>query len=105
MMFFAWYTSTIVHALLFNHSQMLEGIRNTFKPKRCKIQMMDIHYNLISKYPEVPQWWYGIVFFISFVMAFVALVVYVPEAPKWVIYPLQNIEISCSFLRSAYHLL
>ena len=67
--------------------------------------MMDIHYNLISKYPEVPQWWYGIVFFISFVMAFVALVVYVPEAPKWVIYPLQNIEISCSFLRSAYHLL
>ena len=69
---------------MFHHHQMMEGIKNMFKPKRHEQEITDIHCALISKYPEVPQWWYGIVFFISFGMAFVALAVYVPDAPKWV---------------------
>lgn len=38
----------------------------------------------MSVYPEVPQWWYIVVFILSTIMAFVALTIYVPEAPKWV---------------------
>lgn len=63
---------------------MLDAIKTTVQPKRRQEQFTDIHYRLISVYPEVPQWWYLAVFVISFAMAFAALVVYVPEAPKWV---------------------
>jgi hypothetical protein len=82
--YFASYSATVMHALLFNHRQMLDAIQNTFQPKRRKEQITDIHFKLISKYPEVPQWWYVVVFLISFVLAFVGLLIYVPEAPKWV---------------------
>lgn len=107
MVFFAWYSSTIVHALLFNHSQILEGIKNTVKPKRYKLQATDIHYTLISKYPEVPQWWYGIVFFISLGMALVGLIVYVPEAPKWVpnisLKILTSVALFCNRINNCFH--
>lgn len=63
---------------------MSDAIKNTFQPKRREEQLTDIHYRLISVYPEVPQWWYITVFVISFAVAFAALTVYVPEAPKWV---------------------
>jgi OPT oligopeptide transporter protein len=73
-----------MHALLFNFQHIVEALKNTVQPKRRKERLTDIHYRLISVYPEVPQWWYICVFIISFVMAYVALVKYVPEAPKWV---------------------
>lgn len=63
---------------------MIDGIRNAINPKRREEHITDIHYRLISKYQEVPQWWYLLVFFSSLGMAFATLIIYVPEAPKWV---------------------
>lgn len=97
MSYFASYSATVVHALLFNYRNIIEALKNTFLGRREQ-QAADVHYRLISVYPEVPQLysdylnivahvscrWYITMFVASLVMAFVALTVYVPEAPKWV---------------------
>ena len=102
--FFASYSATIVHAALFNYSNIVEAIKNTVIPSRRKERLTDVHYRLISKYSEVPQWWYGLVFLGSTVMAFIALTVYVPEAPKWVCPYSEQALISYSYLRREYPL-
>lgn len=105
---FAVYTSTIVHALLFYHPQMYEGLRSTLDPKRRAKKINDLHSRLMAKYPgvqnlfnleltyKVPQWWYILTYIISFVMGIVALAVYVPEVPKWVSFLFHSqLTVSC----------
>ncbi|KAJ4956467.1 hypothetical protein NE237_013250 [Protea cynaroides] len=51
---FAALTATIVHVLLFHGSEILTLSKSAFKVKR----KMDIHTKLMSKYNQVPQWWF-----------------------------------------------
>ncbi len=48
---------------------MLRGL------KRAKIEEDDIHAKLMKYYPEVPDWWYGSVFTIFFIMGLLAVAV------------------------------
>ena len=77
-------------------------MKNTLFPSRRRERLTDVHYRLISKYSEVPQWWYGLVFIGSVIMAFVALTIYVPEAPKWVCPYSEHALTSYSYLRREY---
>jgi hypothetical protein len=63
-------------------------------PQRSEAKATDIHSRLIRVYPEVPQWWYAIVFLVSFALAFAALIIYVPEAPKWVRYSKKKLTLA-----------
>ena len=53
---FASITATAVHAFLYFRKQIWT------QAKRSLSEQPDIHARLMSKYKEVPEWWYGIVF-------------------------------------------
>ena len=43
----------------------------------------DIHARLMSVYPEVPTWWYGVLFVIAFVFGVVAIEIFPTQFPVW----------------------
>jgi hypothetical protein len=92
--------------MLNNHRQMLDGIKDTFRPKRREkiLRDSDVHIRLMQEYPEVPQMVYALVFLGSFGMAFAALYIYVPEAPKWVFPDESLLTFTVTFLHNrTYH--
>lgn len=53
---FASITSTLVHALLYFRKQIWTQSRKSME------EQPDIHARLMSKYPQVPDWWYALIF-------------------------------------------
>jgi hypothetical protein len=59
--FFALYTSTVTHAILYHRKEIVSGFKSLFGgfTRRRKIKdedaFTDIHYRLMSVYPEVPE--------------------------------------------------
>lgn len=45
--------------------------------------MPDIHARLMSKYREVPDWWYAVIFLAMFVFAIISIEVWPSELPVW----------------------
>lgn len=52
---FASITSTLVHAFLYFRKQIWTQSR------RSMSEQPDIHARLMSKYPQVPEWWYAVI--------------------------------------------
>ncbi|XP_051114799.1 oligopeptide transporter 7 [Andrographis paniculata] len=50
---FASLTATLMHVFLFHGREIWELSRSSFKEKK-----MDIHTKLMSKYRQVPEWWF-----------------------------------------------
>jgi hypothetical protein len=74
----------MTHAILFHHHQIWSGLKSVFSRKQRLEQQHDLHNRLMRQYTEAPQWWYALLFVISFVLAAVALAKWLPEAPIWV---------------------
>lgn len=74
---YALTTAVVVHALLWHGPRLWHGIRNV------KTEVPDIHLKLIKQYPEVPDWWYGIVFVVLFSLAIVCIEVFETNLPVW----------------------
>ena len=53
---FASISATITHALVYFRKQIVSQSRRSLR------EQPDIHARLMSKYPEVPTWWYAIIF-------------------------------------------
>jgi hypothetical protein len=53
---FASITATLMHAFLFFRKQIW------VQSRRSMHEQPDIHARLMSKYKQVPEWWYMIVF-------------------------------------------
>lgn len=53
---FASITATVTHAFLYFRKQLW------IQAKRSLNEQPDIHARLMSRYPQVPEWWYGVVF-------------------------------------------
>jgi OPT family oligopeptide transporter len=53
---FASITATLTHAFLYFRKQIWVQSRRSIG------EQPDIHARLMSKYPQVPEWWYAIVF-------------------------------------------
>ena len=53
---FASITSTLMHTFLYFRKQIW------VQSRRSMSEQPDIHARLMSKYPQVPEWWYGIIF-------------------------------------------
>ncbi|XP_042425597.1 oligopeptide transporter 7-like [Zingiber officinale] len=66
---FASLTATISHVLLFHGSEIWQMSKSAFKD-----QKMDIHTRLMSRYKQVPQWW-----FIAILVANIALTIFACE--------------------------
>ncbi|GER43670.1 oligopeptide transporter [Striga asiatica] len=50
---FAALSATVMHVALFHGREIWEQIKSSFKEKK-----MDIHTKLMSKYRQVPEWWF-----------------------------------------------
>ncbi|KAK4365541.1 hypothetical protein RND71_016899 [Anisodus tanguticus] len=50
---FAALSATVMHVLLFHGREIWEQSKSSFKEKK-----MDIHTRLMSKYNQVPEWWF-----------------------------------------------
>ncbi|KAH7104863.1 OPT oligopeptide transporter [Auriculariales sp. MPI-PUGE-AT-0066] len=74
---FASITSTIVHAWIYYRKQIL------YQSKRGLKEQPDIHARLMSRYAEVPNWWYGCIFASMFVFGCVAISLWPTQMPIW----------------------
>ncbi|KAI3850738.1 hypothetical protein MKW98_030798 [Papaver atlanticum] len=50
---FATLSATLVHVCLFHGREIMEQAKSAFKEKK-----MDIHTRLMTKYKQVPEWWF-----------------------------------------------
>jgi hypothetical protein len=60
-------TCILVHTVLYHGRSLWNGI------KRIKVEPDDIHTKLMRNYPEVPDWWYIIVFVLFFSLTIIAV--------------------------------
>jgi OPT family small oligopeptide transporter len=74
---FASITATVVHAFLYFRKQIWSQARRSLR------EQPDVHARLMSRYAEVPEWWYGLIFAAMFVFGIVAIEVYHTEMPVW----------------------
>ncbi|KAF8523285.1 oligopeptide transporter [Hysterangium stoloniferum] len=74
---FASITSTIVHACLYFRKQI------SIQARRSLTEQPDIHAKLMSRYRQVPEWWYGIIFLTMFVFGIISIELWPTEFPVW----------------------
>ncbi|KAF7369549.1 OPT oligopeptide transporter [Mycena venus] len=72
---FASITATITHAFLFFRKQIWTQSR------RAMHEQPDIHARLIAVYPQVPEWWYAIIFVSMFVCGIIVIEVWDTKFP------------------------
>ncbi|KAK0438416.1 small oligopeptide transporter [Armillaria borealis] len=74
---FAAITATIMHAILFFRKQMW------IQSRRALHEQPDIHARLMSKYKQVPDWWYLGIFLTMFILGVISIEVWPTEMPVW----------------------
>lgn len=74
---FASMTATITHSILYFRKQIWQQAR------RSLAETPDVHARLMSKYPEVPDWWYGAIFVSMFIFGIISIEVWPTELPIW----------------------
>lgn len=74
---FAAITACLSHVILFYGKDIMQQFRRALSDEP------DIHARLMSRYREVPHWWYATLFLISFALAIPSIKVYHTEMPVW----------------------
>ncbi|KAF5343654.1 hypothetical protein D9758_014690 [Tetrapyrgos nigripes] len=72
---FASITATLTHAFLFYRKQIWRQAR------RSMHEQPDIHARLMAHYPQVPEWWYVIIFLSMFVFGCISIEVWETKFP------------------------
>jgi OPT family oligopeptide transporter len=74
---FAIYPAALVHIFLWYRKDIIHQSRRGLKDQK------DIHSQLMSKYPEVPHWWFLTLGIVSLVMGIIAIEVCDTKLPVW----------------------
>ncbi|KAI0779970.1 OPT oligopeptide transporter [Fomes fomentarius] len=74
---FASITATLMHTFLYFRKQIW------VQSRRAMNEQPDIHARLMSKYPQVPEWWYGMIFIAMFVFGVISIEVWNTQFPVW----------------------
>ncbi|KAJ7030206.1 small oligopeptide transporter [Mycena alexandri] len=74
---FASITATLMHAFLYFRKQIW------VQSRRALHEQPDIHARLMSRYPQVPEWWYAILFLSMFVLGIISIEVWPTQMPVW----------------------
>jgi len=74
---FASITATIMHTILYFRKQIW------VQSRRSLSEQPDIHARLMSKYKQVPEWWYTIIFVAMFIFGAVSIEVWHTQMPIW----------------------
>lgn len=72
---FAAMTATVTHAVLFFRKQIWTQAR------RSMHEQPDIHARLMAVYPQVPEWWYAIMFVVMFAFGIISIEVWDTKFP------------------------
>ena len=51
--------------------------------RRSMAEQGDVHARLMAKYPQVPDWWYVVLFAVMFVFGIVTIEVWHTQMPVW----------------------
>ncbi|KAL8283781.1 hypothetical protein RQP46_005213 [Phenoliferia psychrophenolica] len=70
--FFAVYTATLMHIILYYRPEVINGFRAVMQRKNPRDAYHDVHNRLMRRYKEVPEWWFGIVLVISLALGIAA---------------------------------
>lgn len=54
---------------------------------------MDVHSRLMSKYPEVPDWWFLFILVVAIIVAVVFLTIYPLDTPVWLVFLMIGINL------------
>ncbi|KAF8985318.1 hypothetical protein BGZ46_004883 [Entomortierella lignicola] len=73
---FASLSATVVHTVLYHGRELTARWRSSFQPQT------DIHSRLMCAYPEVPDWWYSLLFIVMVALSFITCTVY-KYMPWW----------------------
>ncbi|KAF5338240.1 hypothetical protein D9758_012834 [Tetrapyrgos nigripes] len=74
---FASITATLSHSILYFRKQILVHARRSIS------EQPDIHSRLMSKYRQVPEWWYLMVFMVFFTFGVISIEVWPTQMPVW----------------------
>ncbi|TDL15603.1 OPT oligopeptide transporter [Rickenella mellea] len=74
---FASITSTLMHTFLFFRKQIW------VQSRRAMHEQPDIHARLMSRYKQVPEWWYATIFLSMFVFGVISIEVWNTQMPVW----------------------
>ncbi|KAF9212814.1 hypothetical protein CPC16_000866 [Podila verticillata] len=67
---FAGLTATVVHVLLYHGKEMMD------RWKSARQENEDIHSRLMRAYPEVPDYWYGMLFIVTLALSLVTCIIW-----------------------------
>ncbi|KAJ3807537.1 OPT oligopeptide transporter [Lentinula aff. lateritia] len=70
-------TATLSHSFLFFRKQIWVHARRSIGEQR------DIHSRLMSQYPPVPEWWYLVIFIVSFMLGVLSIELWPTQMPVW----------------------
>ncbi|KAF4622117.1 hypothetical protein D9613_009302 [Agrocybe pediades] len=77
---FASITATLTHAFLYFRKQIWTQAR------RAMHEQPDVHARLMARYPQVPEWWYAVIFVIMFAFGIISIEVWETKFPvQWFI--------------------
>ncbi|KAJ9098838.1 hypothetical protein QFC20_005892 [Naganishia adeliensis] len=77
---FAALSATITHTILYYRKQIWSQFRKSIHDKD------DIHMKLMSRYPEIPLWWYGAVFLVNLALGIAAIHAWPTGMPVWALF-------------------
>lgn len=93
MFFFAAYTSSISHTLLYNWRDLVVGWKNVKDSFRkgnyfhgSRDSFNDVHNRLMSRYEDCPESWYMALLAVAFIFACVSTLYYDTGFPVWGIF-------------------
>ncbi|CAN6674941.1 oligopeptide transporter 2 [Trichomonascus vanleenenianus] len=85
--FFALYPAMIVDTGLRRWKMIRQGAVKIWQAITSRASILhsysDAHSKMMRAYREIPLWWYGVVFFVSFALAIVCVEIYPTETPVW----------------------
>lgn len=74
---FAALTAVVTHTYLWYGRDIMKQLRTSVRDEK------DIHSRLMSRYRDIPHWWFVVVFIVSFVLGAVTIEVYDTKMPFW----------------------
>jgi OPT family oligopeptide transporter len=72
-------SSVLVHTALFHWNEIVDKFRATSQSKHHD----DVHMRLYRKYPEVPDWWYLVIFTTMMVLSIIVCEAWDTRLPWW----------------------
>lgn len=87
---FAWYPLTLTYMCIKQFEQLKHGLYSMYRGIRYHTAFYedheDPHSRMMSKYKEVPDWWFMGILIFSLALGIVALKVYPLNTPVWILF-------------------